>query len=241
MKYLLEIITILIVLVFLLAFGFELRNLYKQNLKLRLDPLEEELVGEISNPDAVALGSSSIRRWPFHEMNINGKRIFNAGIDGQTSKQVLLRFEHIIAKNPPQYLIIQVGLNDIKSIGLINSSQKIERDMIGNIRSILKLCKENSIKPVYVTNFPTGRRGLLRSLIWDSSLDKLILKTNGEMIEYCENMNITVFDAYSYLVRQNSLKRKHEYSKDFFHLNTNGYTLLNQNLEIELQKIKDQI
>jgi lysophospholipase L1-like esterase len=240
-KYLQGIITILIVLTLILAFGYELRDLYKQNIRLRLDPLEEKSVEEISNCDIMALGSSSIRRWPFHEMNTNGEKIFNAGIDGQTSKQVLMRFERIIAESLPNYLILQVGLNDIKSIGWINSSQQIEKDMMENLRSIMELCTENKIKTVYVTNFPTGKRGLLRSLIWNSSLDKLILKTNGEMIEYCKSRNIAVFDAYSYLVSQNGLKRKPEYSKDFFHLNPEGYTMLNQILEIELQKIKDQI
>lgn len=241
MKYLSTFIYIIVVLTLFLSFGYELQNIYKQNLSLRLDPLEEKALGDLVNYDVMALGSSSIRRWPFHEVNINGKKIFNAGIDGQTSKQVLLRFERIINKKPPDYLILQVGLNDIKSIGFLKNGHQIERDMIENVRTLLKLCIENNVKPVYITNFPTGRRGFLRSMLWNDSLDKLILKTNGELIEYCKSMNIFVFDAYKYLVRQNTMKRKPEYSKDFFHLNEDGYSLLNQYFKIELQQNKDWI
>ena len=68
-----------------------------------------------------------------------------------------------------------------------------------------------------------------------------IFDTNEKMKNYCISRNIEVFDAYAYLKRSNSLKRKNEYSLDFFHLNAEGYALLNRKMEIELNKIVNQI
>ncbi|HQG76871.1 MAG TPA: GDSL-type esterase/lipase family protein [Bacteroidales bacterium] len=241
-RYLTEIILILVVIVLFVAIGFGIRDFYVQNLRFRLDPLEERSIAvDMTDQDILALGSSSIRRWPFGEMNIIGNRIYNAGIDGQTSRQILLRFERLLKKQAPRFLIFQAGLNDIKSIGFINSSQQIEHEMLENLKSVLELCMENSVTAVFVTNFPTGKRNFLRSLVWNRSLDRLIFDTNEKMKNYCISRNIEVFDAYAYLKRSNSLKRKNEYSLDFFHLNAEGYALLNRKMEIELNKIVNQI
>jgi len=220
-----------------LIYFIEYRNLYLKSLWLRLDPLEEKNVGRDFNQKVLAIGSSSIKRWPFDDITIIHNMVFNAGIEGQTSTQVLLRFERLLVKHKPQYCIIMVGLNDIKSIGLLKHNNEIEIDYITNIKRIIELCLDNQIVPIYITNFPTAKEGILRKLVWNSSLDEFIMRSNNEIKLFCSNHDVYVFDAYAVLVEENSLKRKSAYTKDFLHLNKDGYRLLNTKLELELQKI----
>jgi lysophospholipase L1-like esterase len=210
---------------------------YTKILKLRLDPLEEaELKGQF-NSRFLAIGSSSISRWPFKEISLLQGNLFNAGVDGQTSAQILLRFEKLIKKHKPDYLILQAGANDIKSMGFLKDHHSIEKVCLENVKKILEECKLNGIMPVYITNFPTGRRNLIRMFVWNRELDQTIVRTNSEMKKFCNENGIYVFDAYDYLADGSIMKRKKEFSGDFMHLNKKGYKYLNQKLEQELQKI----
>ena len=213
------------------------RTLYKQNLQLSLDPLQEKLIAEEFNHKILAIGSSSIEYWPFEDIGLTKDILFNAGISGQTSTQVLYRLERLLLKHKPQYLIIQVGLNDIKSIGLLDHSELIIKNLKANFRRIFDLCAQNHIISIYITNFPTAKTGILRSLVWNKTLDEFILETNIEMKKVCMNYNIYIFDAYELLVEPHSFKRKAEYSKNFLHLNEDGYEILNVKLKSELLKI----
>lgn len=213
------------------------RKQYSKNLRLRLDPLEEKELQEDFDSRFLAMGSSSIRRWPLNEIKLFRSSLYNAGIEGQTSAQILLRFERLINRHKPEYLIIQAGANDIKAMGFLSDHKSIEKNYLENVKSVLDQCKVNGIFPIYVTNFPTGRRGLGRLPVWNKGLDKEIVDTNNEMKRFCLERGIFVFDAYNYLVDGSSLKRKKEFSGDFMHLNIEGYKYLNQELEQELQKI----
>jgi lysophospholipase L1-like esterase len=213
------------------------RTLYKQNLQLRLDPLQEKAIAGDFNHKILAIGSSSIEYWPFEDIGLTKDILFNAGIGGQTSIQVLYRLERLLLKHEPQYLIVQVGLNDIKSIGLLDHSEQILKNLISNFQRIFDLCIQNHIVPIYITNFPTSKSGVLRGLVWNKTLDELILETNKEMKKVCLNKNIYIFDAYELLVKPHSLKRKAAYSKNFLHINEEGYKILNMKLKSELQKI----
>lgn len=213
------------------------RTLYKQNLQLSLDPLQEKAIVEEFNHKILAIGSSSIEYWPFEDIKLTNNILFNAGIGGQTSTQVLYRFERLLLKHKPQYLIIQVGLNDIKAIGLLDHSELIVKNYITNFQRIFDLCKQNNIVPIYITNFPAAKPGILRSLVWNKTLDELILETNKEMKKVCLNNNISIFDAYELLVEPHSLKRKAEYSDNFLHLNKEGYKILNTKFKLEFQQI----
>ncbi len=224
-----------IILSFVYLTGY--RALYKQHLQLRLDPLQEKLIAEEFNHKILAIGSSSIEYWPFEDIGLTQDILYNAGISGQTSTQVLYRFERLLLKHKPHYLIIQVGLNDIKSIGVLDHSELVIKDFMANFRRIFDLCAQNHIVPIYITNFPAAKPGILRSLVWNKRLDKLIFDTNKKMKEVCMDYNIYIFDAYEILVKPDSFKRKAEYSKNFLHINDEGYKILNVKLKSELQKI----
>ena len=73
--------------------------------------------------------------------------------------------------------------------------------------------------PIYITNFPIKKPGILRSMVWVNKLDEFVLKHNQEMKKICLNNSICIFNAYVLLIEPHSLKRKAEYSKNFLFIN----------------------
>lgn len=214
-----------------------IRTLHAENMELRLDPLGEDLMNGEFHHNILAIGSSSIQHWPFEESGLGDDICFNAGIGGQSSKQVLLRFERLLMVHKPDYLIVQTGMNDIKTLGVLKNREVIIKDFLENIGKIFALCDSNNIVPLYVTNFPTGKAGLIRSLFWDREMDRLVSQTNDMLKGVCREKGYYVLDAYELLSAPGRMKRKPEYSADFMHLNEAGYKVLNNQLKMDLQKI----
>ena len=238
MKNLVIILTVLILCTALfIVFYKTIRTLYADNLELRLDPLGEDLMNGEFHQSILAIGSSSIQHWPFEESGLGDDICYNAGIGGQSSKQVLLRLERLLLVHKPDYLILQAGMNDIKSLGVLKNREDIVKDYLDNISKIFALCDSNNIVPLYVTNFPTGKAGIFRSFFWDREMDRLVSQTNDILKEVCSKKGYYVLDAYELLSAPGSMKRKPEYSADFMHLNERGYEVLNNKLKIDLQKI----
>jgi lysophospholipase L1-like esterase len=235
--YLIIIVLTILCIILSVIYLTSYRALYKQNLHLRLDPLQEKETNREFNHKILAIGSSSIEYWPFEDIGLSKDILFNAGIGGQTSAQVLYRFERLLLIHKPHYLIVQAGLNDIKSVVLLDNSEQVVKDLAANFHRIFELCAENHIVSIYITNFPASKPGVLRRMVWNKTLDELILETNKKIKKICINFNIYIFDAYEVLVEPHSLKRKAEYSKNFLHINEEGYKILNMKLKSELQNI----
>jgi lysophospholipase L1-like esterase len=218
------------------------RDSYINNLRLRSDPLEESQLTKVPDVcDIMAIGSSSIKRWPFDSLKSIRTAICNLGIDGQTSKQVLMRVEDQVQKYCPKLLIVQVGVNDIKSIKFVKDKQLVKDQYIENVKKIFALCSRKNISVLYVNNFPAGRRTILRAFVWDKGLDKIIYETNDYFRDFCSENNIFYFDAYKLIVRDKSYRRRPEFTLNFFHLNQKGYNVLNKNLEPILINIIERL
>jgi len=107
----------------------------------RLDPLgllyptRADISTPITNtaPSRVVFfGDSRAQQWPTPS---RGKQFvfINRGIGAQTSVQVAARFEQDVVPLHPQIVLIQVGINDLKTIPLFPARQE----------QIIQHCKEN--------------------------------------------------------------------------------------------------
>jgi len=88
----------------------------------------------LTNPDlttAVFFGDSRAASWP--SPNLAGFEFINRGIGAQTSAQAVLRFEAHIKPLQPDIIVIQTGINDLKTIPLFPERQK----------SIITNCEQN--------------------------------------------------------------------------------------------------
>ncbi len=117
---------------------------------------EEANASLTQRPDVVFIGNSITDAWArqrpefFSSHNIAGR-----GISGQTSSQMLVRFQSDVINLRPKAVVILAGTNDIaRNTGII-SIQHIKE----NIMSMCQLAKANGIQPIIASVLPsTGYR-----------------------------------------------------------------------------------
>jgi lysophospholipase L1-like esterase len=237
--------TILLIFIYV---GFLLykKNYFRYNL-LRLDPLEEGNIDKTQLKTNAAIniwliGDSRIAHWNkkmLIDSNIK-QNVVNLGLSGQTSRQVLHRFKNHLEFGIPSWIILEVGINDLKMIGLSKKqSEQISTGCYENIISIIELCRINSIKVICISIFPTGKIEFIRSLIWNSEIKYKIIEINKKLRRYCIENSINYFDAYKLLVGKNNMVRK-DFRNGFLHLNNQAYLFLSENLISEYgEKLKE--
>jgi hypothetical protein len=102
------------------------REYYLQLNETRLDPLGLSYYPSVSDPKAltasrqtvvVFVGDSRAASWP-PPANLEGFEFINRGIGAQTSAQTLHRFKAQVKPLQPHIVILQVGINDLKTIPL---------------------------------------------------------------------------------------------------------------------------
>ena len=133
-------------------------NSYKADLRFRLDPLEESRLEIQANSGEYGfwiIGDSRAASWETSQLGFIRMHSYNLGIGGQTSRQVLERFRNDLDESRPFCILIQVGINDLKSIGLLEDGS-ITQNCVLNILQILETCKEYEIKAIYSSIFPPG-------------------------------------------------------------------------------------
>jgi lysophospholipase L1-like esterase len=175
----------------------------------------------------VFFGDSRAQGWP--EPSLSQYNFVNRGIGNQTSAQVAQRFEHHVEPLHPRVIVIQVGINDLKTIPLFP----------GRKRSIIANCQENigrivadstrlGASTVLTTILPVGKVPVERRLFWSKDVALAVDEVNT-YIRSLEGPDVTVLDAFSLLADRQGVARP-EYSKDLLHLNAAGYETLNSEL-----------
>jgi lysophospholipase L1-like esterase len=202
-------------------------------MRFRLDPLEEYRLG--SQPDLEEngfwiIGDSRAAGWETAQFDFIRIKAINLGIGGQTTRQVLERFRNDLDISRPYCVLIQVGINDLKCIGLLKD-KSITHSCIRNILQILETCKTQEIKAIYSSIFPPGDIELYRKPLWEPTTIDSLIKVNDKIRDYCRQNGFIYFDAYNLLenqIRPGVVAK--EYQKDFLHINARGYEHISDRL-----------
>jgi lysophospholipase L1-like esterase len=196
-----------------------------------------ETIGAVlDNADIWMLGDSRIGRWN-QEFLTGDMKFANLGIDGQTSSQVYYRFKNYLEIDTPELVIVEVGINELKVIGLDkNLAKSITYNYYGNIEAMISLCDENGIKMLLINVFPVGKIELLRRFVWNRYVNETIREANERLKSYCDNNHVFYFDAYA-LLADNGETVNPEYQADFLHINRKGYEVLSRELIKQIHKI----
>ena len=240
---------ILLLLVVTVASGIAILHIYKSNYKtfnlLRVDPLEtgglkaENLESTLIHSDIWMLGDSRVKRWN-EDLLKDTIVIANLGVEGQTSAQVYYRFKTYLETATPSLVILEVGINDLKIIGLDKDlTSSITDQYYGNIESIIQICRNKNIRMVLINIFPVGKIELSRRLFWNKAVNETILSTNQRLRSYCDNIQVYCFDAYS-ILSENEVTVDTEYQSDFMHINNRGYEVLSRELKEQIINIMKQ-
>lgn len=201
----------------------------------RLDPLglsafpvDERIEKEEGVRTAVFFGDSRAAQWPNPD-GLDGYRFFNRGIGSQTSVQVAARFQAHVAPLQPDLIIVQMCINDLKTIPLFpQNEQAIIHNCLANIDQVLAEAEQIGAKVILTTVFPVGDVPLERRIVWSPAIAEAV-KTVNEQIRTKASDSIYIFDSYDFLADKQGLLNS-TYSFDELHLNENGYAYLNQEL-----------
>ncbi|MEZ2320749.1 MAG: SGNH/GDSL hydrolase family protein [Microcoleus sp.] len=195
-----------------------------------LDPLGlnsyPNSVEKTQKPVIVFYGDSRAESWPAPD-TIKNATIINRGIGGQTTAQVLGRFQEHVASLKPKIIVIQVGVNDLKAIPLFpEQKEAIIGNCKTNIGQIVKKSLDTGAKVVVTTIFPLGTLPIQRKPFWSDDVPIAINDVN-DYIKTLARDRVIVFDSSQVLANSQGIVDP-KYSRDFLHLNSEGYGALNK-------------
>ena len=205
------------------------KHLYKAENAVRLDPLQLAVYPDASAknpalPRVVWFGDSRALSWPKPE--VKNLEFLNRGIGDQTSAQIRLRYASHVQPLKPDLLILQLGVNDLKTLPLFPEKQSVIVEQLkANLQWIVQQARADGSRVLITTIFPVGKVPLERRLVWSDAVAPAIRELNL-FITSLAGEGVQVFDAFSALQGEKDLI-KPDYSRDLLHLNAQGYAALN--------------
>lgn len=177
----------------------------------------------------VFMGNSITARWPrTHPEFFAGKPYVNRGIGGQTTQQMLVRFNQDVIKLQPRVVVILGGINDIAR----NNAMSPPEVIIDNIAGMALLAKAHGIKVILSSVLPAydflSRPGLEPA--------EKVIALNRLIREFAEDNNIYYLDYYSALVDTRKGLKK-EYSNDEVHPTLEGYKVMEPLVEKAIEAV----
>ena len=184
-----------------------------------------------NNQKIIFIGNSITEMWTkksfFFKSNTN---FINKGISGQTTSEILNRFQNDVINKKPNTVIILAGINDIAEN---NGPIKIE-NIAKNIFKMVELAKKEKINTIICSVLPANK------ILWNKSIKPTfkIIKLNMILKQFCKNNKIEYVDYYSEMVDwKGGLKTPLYTSKwDLVHPNEKGYEKMEEILQISLKK-----
>jgi lysophospholipase L1-like esterase len=209
---------------------------YLQLNATRLDPLGLDVYADTNlqitansqQMRVVFFGDSRASEWT-PPAGFNQFQFINRGLGAQTSTQVVERFDDHIRPLTPQVIIVQVCINDLKTIPLFpNQKETIIATCKANIERIVSESLDLEATVILTTIFPLGQIPVERRLFWSPDVAEAINEVNG-FIHSLGGERVIIFDTVAILANEQG-KVREEYSQDLLHLNDAGYAELNEEL-----------
>ena len=185
------------------------------------------------NKKIVFMGNSITQMWSDNSFFFKSNPSFiNKGISGQTTPQMIMRFDDDVIKENANTVIILAGINDIAQ----NTGPIQIKDIADNIFRMAEMAQKNNINVFICSVLPANR------ILWNKSIKPTykVIKLNMLLKEFCKNKNIEYVDYYSEMVDwSGGLKSPLYTSKwDLVHPNKKGYEKME---EILIKKIKKEL
>lgn len=182
----------------------------------------------------VFFGDSRAEDWI--SPNLSGYEFINRGISSQTSIQNIRRFPYHVSSLQPNIVVIQVGVNDLKTVALFPERRdSIVANCRDNIKRIVDESKNLGATVILTTIFPVGEVPVQRKPFWSDDIEAAINEINKYIATLAED-KVIIFDTFSILADSQGMMLQ-EYKKDELHFNSRGYEVLNKELLQLLDKI----
>lgn len=209
---------------------------YRRYTEIRIDPLgigdyhlkAKNIISKTPDTRRIVIyGDSRAHQW--RAPKISGLEFINRGIGGQTSSQVLARFDHHIAPAKPDTIVLQVGVNDLKAIAILpDRKRQIISNCKSNIEKIVSRSLELGSDVIITTIFPIGNLPDESVFFWSDEVDAAIKEVN-DFIYSLEGPNIIIIDSAAILADEKGIVHN-RFIKNFLHINNAGYSAMNSAL-----------
>lgn len=157
--------------------------------------------------------SEDLYSWTHTYRELSGYKIINMGISGDTTDGVLARFYDDVVNIHPDYVFIEIGINDCGFFGYDHLSQSM-----ANIDDMIRICEENSIEVRFITPVARSNMGVygdIQSVVrYSSALREHIINLGFEPIDYFTPLDSS-YDTLNL-----------DYFTDGLHPNERGYEIV---------------
>jgi len=178
----------------------------------------------------VLMGDSITQSWASFnpEFFANNSFLINKGISGETTPEMLARFDDDVIAIEPDVVMILAGINDIAQ----NTGYRSVPDIFKNIVEMVSLAKAAKITPVICSVLPTN------VLPWREEVSPadLVIELNLMLKGFCTDNNIIYVDYFSEMVGLEKELRK-ELTYDGVHPDKNGYVVMEKILLAVVNKL----
>jgi lysophospholipase L1-like esterase len=146
-----------------------------------------------------------------------GKPYVNRGISGQTTPQMLVRFEQDVVHLKPAAVVILAGTNDIAG----NTGPSTQEMIEDNFSAMADIAKANGIKMIVASVLPAI------AYPWKPGVEpaKAIRALNAWLKEFCAQQGLVYLDYYSAMADENGGMRP-GLSLDGVHPSAQGYAIM---------------
>lgn len=176
----------------------------------------------------VFMGNSITQFWSStHPAFFTGKPYINKGISGQTTSQMLARFNADVIQPKPSIVVFLGGTNDIAQ----NGGPITVEQIMNNISTMAQMAKTNGIQVILCSVLPVYQYN------WRPEIKPIeqIIALNALIKKYTEENEMVYCDFYSPLVNEEKGLNS-AYSNDGVHPNLAGYLVMEPIVEAAIQK-----
>lgn len=196
-------------------------------MRFRISKADEyALYNQISKHNQIVMLGDSITEMYSLQEFFPDKQMYNRGISGNTTREVLTRLDRNVINIIPSQIFIQIGVNDLAKNGdnaitdaynnIVKIIEHLQRELPDTKINVVSLFPVNRKKSKTATIFTMQARNNIR-----------ISNLNNKLNNYCYTNNITFIDIYTHLLDENKNLRK-DFTIEGLHLNFNGYKAVSQ-------------
>ncbi len=180
----------------------------------------ELLNRDLEKESIVFLGDSLTEFYRTDEF-LRDFNIYNRGIAGDTTDDVLDRLESNVIMMKPKKIFLQIGTNDL-------NENKKPLYIINNIKKIISILIEKlpETKLYLISLYPINDKAMAVSKIIVGRRKQADIETiNSALVAFAKEQNITYIDIFPHLLDEDCRLKK-EYTVEGLHISLDGYCFI---------------
>ncbi|HEV2320656.1 MAG TPA: acyltransferase family protein [Verrucomicrobiae bacterium] len=187
-----------------------------------------------SSGSILLLGDSRIAMW--NCPGLDGRGVVNAGFPGITTAQLAAGCGGILRQTHPQVVVIQVGINDLKLIGVRpDLREQVISNCVENVSAIALQSAHAGAHVIVTAVWPAGKVGLIRRFVWNSGVNSAVTETNTRLQHVLHGQtNIVFTDLFAEMAHGRANSDRQKLYSDTLHLNQAAYQQLTSLLQKKL-------